>query len=348
MTVQEALLASGFTKEQIDALDANTLKAFGGILTTAEQKEKDAVAAAAKAEADRQAAAEAAKQAEAIRVVAQAAKDAAELEKRSNVEFYETKIMPALLADSEQQKAVEAALQAGKINAEAEIAFYKAQLEGAKTAGFVAKDAPAWKAPEPVKKEEPGRGADGRFVAGRNQTPGSPGFMNEAELYKRLDNGIGSIADIQWKYQSLYGKPLPISPTELIRQAESLKFSPAEYAARTFKFAEKEEEQRQALAQAHDDEIASRIATEKQKEHDAKIAELTARYEQEKKALAEKSMGNNPEIRAAGPAKIAEVRAAVKAGEFKDPLKMTDAERRNQTRIMVHKDIESLKEGAVA
>lgn len=341
MTVQEALKQSGFTQEAIDALDAKALSAFGGILTSAEQKEKEAKDSAVKAEADRQAAAQSAKQAEDARIAAEKAKEAAELEKRSNVEFYETKVMPGLIGYEDEKKR----LEAEKINAEALAAFYKTQNEAARTAGFVPADAPKFTptAPDP---NQP-RDGQGRFVANApGSTPGSPTFVNPEDFLKRVDKGVYTIQDIGWKYQQLYGRPIPLSPSDLVAQADAIKLSPMEYAARTFKFAEKEEEMRQALAKAHDDEIANRITQEKQKEFEQKEATLRAQFEAEKKTLSER-VGNNPDLRTAGPARIADVAKAVKAGEFKDPLKMTDAERRVATRQMIHKDVEE-KESAVA
>lgn len=338
MTVQEALLQSGFTKEQIDALDPRALTTFGGILTSAEQKEKEAREAAVKAEADRQAAAAAAKQAEEARVAAQQAREAAELEKRSNVEFYETKVMPGLIGYEDEKKALETA----KINAEAAAAFYKAQNEAARTAGFVPTDSPAFTPPATPPPNQP-RDGNGRFVPG---TSGSPNFVSPEDFFKRVDTGVYGIQDIGWKYQSLYGRPIPISPSELVAKADALKLSPMEYAARTFKFAEKEEEQRQAAAKAHDDEIRNAAAAEKAKEYEVKEAALRAEFAAKEKERAER-MGNNPDVRAAQISKIADVRKAVQAGELPDPLKMTDAQRRAATRQQIHKDL-SEREGAVA
>ena len=333
MTIQEALQQSGFTPEAIAALDAKALNAFGGILTTAEQKE----AAAKTAE---EAATLAARQAEEARVAAKAAQEAAEFEKRSNVEFYEQKIIPGLTGFDDEKKALETA----RINAEAKAAFLQAQVDGAKAAGFVPADAPAFTPPQVVPGNQP-RDMQGRFVPNTlGTTPGSPTF--ETDFYKRLDTGVGTIADIQWKHQFLYGQPLPISPTQLIKQADDLKLSPMEYASRTFRFAEKEEERRQAQVKAHDDDIATRVTLEKQKEYEQKEAALRAQFEQEKKTLAER-VGNNPDLRVATISKIADVAKAVKAGELPNPLKMTEAERRVATRANIRKDLTE-QENAVA
>jgi hypothetical protein len=334
-TVAEILEQTGLTKEQIAAFDAKAISAFGGILTTAEQKE--AVAKAAE-----EAATVAARQAEEARVAAKAAQDAAEFEKRSNVEFYEQKIIPGLTGFDDEKKVLETA----KINAEALAAFYKAQNEAARASGFVPADAPQFTPPSTPPGNQ-SRDQQGRFVPNApGSTPGSPTFVNEADFYKRIDTGLGTVADIQWKHQMLYGRPLPVSPSDLIKQADALKLSPMEYAARTFKFAEKEEEMRQLAVKAHDDEIANRVAQEKQKEYEVKEAALRADFAAEKKTLAER-VGNNPELRVSGPAKIADVRAAMKTGDVKDPVKLTEAERRAATRQLIRKDLEA-QESAVA
>ena len=88
ITLAEVLKKSGWSQEQIDALDANARAGFTSVLSAAEQAEKDALtkqqeatAAATKAEADRKAA-------EAAQTAAKAAQDAAELNKRSVDEFW--------------------------------------------------------------------------------------------------------------------------------------------------------------------------------------------------------------------------------------------------------------------
>ena len=79
-------------------------------------------------------------------------------------------------------------------------------------------------------------------------TPGSPTFTME-DVRNGLGSTLGTLSDVQWKYQSLFGRPMPISPTELVRQAEAVKLDPAVYAARTFQFQEKEAEMHVRITQ---------------------------------------------------------------------------------------------------
>lgn len=342
-TLAEILQQTGFTKEQIEALDPKLSTALTGYMSSAEQKEKEAVAAAAKAEADRKAAEESARQAEALKAAAKAAQDAAELEKRSNVEFYETKVMPGLLGFEEEKKQIELA----RINAASEATFYKNQVEELKKAGLLPSSSPNFVMPTNTPGNDnnnQNRDGQGRFVAGNS---GSPTFVNPAEIAGKIGDVAGTITDIQWKYSTLFGKPLPIAPSQLIAQADAQKLSPMDYAARTFGFAQKEQEMAQAAAAAHDEQVKAAAIAARDAEHKAEIEKMRAEAEAERKKLAERMMGNNPDVKVATTAKIAEVARAVKAGERKDPLKMTDAERRAATRNAIHQEI-AARETAVA
>jgi len=313
-TVLETLLATGFTKEQIEALDPKLVTTFTTILNSAESDKTAATAAAQKAESDRQA--------------WEKAKADAELLQRSNSDFYETKIVPGLTSWQDEQ----VKLQTEKANAEALAAFYKAQNEGARAAGFVPADAPAFTAPT--------RNGSGQFVANApGSTPGSPTFTID-DVRNQIGTSLGTVANIQWKYRQLYGKEMPISPTDLLAQAEANKFKdPATYASQIFKFGEKEEEMRQAAAKAHDEQVANAKAAERDAEWKAKMDAREAEFAAEKKKMAEAG-GSNSDIKPAGPARIAEVRRAVQEGTRPDPLKMTDAQRRQATRQAIHTEID--------
>ncbi len=118
MTVEEVLKQSGMTDEQVKALDANVLKGFTTILSTASQSE----------------------------TAANAAREAAERAERAQKQMYSTEIAPALDAWATE-----------KANKEAEIAFYRTQAEQAKLNGFVPKDAPTFNAEgAPVATPTPG------------------------------------------------------------------------------------------------------------------------------------------------------------------------------------------------
>src|ERR1700728_2412946 len=177
-TVTDILRQSGFSDQEIEKLDTRAITAFSGVLSTAEQQRQEAAAA----------------------------REQAELAQRSNADFYETRIVPALTGwDSEREQ-----IEAARAEAERQAAFYRG---AAREAGILPADEPAR--------------ANGGYVAGVN---GSPTFQPE-EIIKRAGDGLATIADIDWKYRSLFdGKPLPISPSQLIKEADALKISPIDYA----------------------------------------------------------------------------------------------------------------------
>src|SRR6266851_6135617 len=195
------------------------------------------------------------------------AQEAAENAKRLQAQQYDQEIAPALDAWGNE-----------KAQKDAEIAFYKAQLEGAKAGGFVPAALP--NAPAPV---APARTPDGKFVANANPVPGSPEYV--ANFRKEAGAAIGSMLDLTWKYQSLYGTPMPDSPTALIAEANAQRMDPVSYAAKKYDFAGKEAAKKAAEQKAHDDAIVK--ATEDKKD----------------KEWAEK-FGNNPMIRQAEVSKF--------------------------------------------
>jgi hypothetical protein len=210
----------------------------------------------------------------------------AEAAKQANIDFYDNQIAPSLVAwDAEKSR-----IENEKARLSAEAMFYKTQAEEAKKSGFIPNDAPGFQP----------RDAGGRYVAGPT---GSPVFQPE-EVIKRAGDGLAMIATIDWKYRSLFdGKPMPISPTQLIAQADARKMDPMTYAEQTFGF------QRQ-------DAVAER---------DKYWAERT---------------GNNPDIRAPQEnVKITEIARAVRSGQRQDPLLMSETERRLQTRQAIREDI---------
>lgn len=279
-TVQEVLKQTGFTDEQIAAMDPRAITAFGSVQSAAEQE----------------------------RTAGQAALSQSELERRSNAEFYDSQIAPALNNWGSEKAAKDA-----------EVAFYRAQFESAKSSGFMPSEAPGYQS----------QNAGGRYVAAaQGGTPGSPTFVPDMqELTQRVGGAIGTLSDIQWKYQSLYGKPMPISPTELIRQADAIKLDPASYAARTFNFQQKEQEVAKQAADAHDNQIRRDVE------------------ESVNRKWAEK-IGSNPDIRIAQPSRFGEVARAVKAGDRPDPLQLNDAQRRMATSQAIRHEIAENGEAA--
>jgi hypothetical protein len=328
-TVAEILKSSGLTDEQIAALDAKAMTAFTGVLTTAEDERKAAMEASKKAEEER--------------VAAKAAQDAAELAQRANKEFYDSTIMPSLTGWEDKEKT----LQTEVANAKALAAFYEAQNKAAKEAGFVAADAPKFEIPAvPVAPRDP----SGKFVANApGSTPGSPTFTIE-QVKDGLGSTLGTLTDIQWKYQRLYGQPMPVAPTELVRQAEAQKMNPSDYAAKTFNFQQKEQELVERQKAEERAKIVAEATAPLQEQLKAKDAEWQKRLEEESKKISERG-GNNPDVRRAAISNYPEVKKAVQDGTRKDPLSMTREERQVEMRRQIQADVtsnEEAKAGAAA
>lgn len=325
ITLAEVLKKSGWSQEQIDALDANARAGFTSVLSAAEQAEKDALtkqqeatAAATKAEADRKAA-------EAAQTAAKAAQDAAELNKRSVDEFWNGTYNPGVAAwEAEKVRLAKVAADAA-----AEAAFYKAQRGSyLDVLGIKPEDAPEFKptavAPPPV------------------VTPGTPTMVDSKEFLSRVDKGVYSIQDIAWKYQTLHnGQPLPISPSELVAKADAVKLSPMEWATRTYQFAEKEAAAVQAARKAEIDAAAATAVAARDAEHKTEMEKQKAEYDAELRKKSEQFSSNPMVNTPPGSAKFADLRRAQQAGERKDPLTMTPEERRKSTLENIHKAVEA-------
>jgi hypothetical protein len=312
------------------------------VLTSAEQarqealaKEKSAQEAAVKAEADRKAA-------EASMLASKTTLEAAELEKRSVTEFWNNTYSPGLAAwEAERTKLAKAAS-----DAEAKAAYYEKQRESyLANLGIKPEDAPVF---TPTAADLT-RDNKGQFIAGApGSTPGSPTFMDPTQIAGRIGDVAGALTDVQWKYQSLYGKPLPISPSELIRQADARKLSPTDYAASLFKFPEREQELLKKQTEEHEASIRAEQDAKNKAEYDAKLKAQQDEFTAKERKFAEEHRGNNPDVHVpAGSSKLAEIQRAVKTGDRPDPLKMTDSQRRQATRSAIHTAIEE-RESAVA
>jgi hypothetical protein len=324
MTLAEVLKNSGWSQAQIDALDAQAMKGLGdyvsGIEQTAAQKEKASSDLAVKAEADRKAQ-------EAALVEANTAKAAAEAAERGWADFRDNTYNPGIAAwEAERVKLAKAAADAA-----AESAFYKAQHASLKDLGFVPADSPVF---TPSAAIIP--------AADPNKTPGTPTFTIN-DVRDQLGASLGTVANIQWKYRQLYnGQEMPISPTELLRQSEANKFKdPATYASQLFKFADKEEEQRQAAAKAHDDAVAAAAVAEKDEAHKLELKKIQDEFAARERLRAEQYTGSNGDVKLPpGSAKFSDLRRAQQAGERKDPTKMTPQERRQTSLDNIHKALE--------
>ena len=235
---------------------------------------------------------------------AQQSLDAAELAKRAQAQQYENEIAPALDTWANEKAAYET-----------KMAAYDAALKAAKEGGFQVPEILA----NPNPNQNPGtRGPDGKFVAGANAVPGSPDFV--ANLRKEAGAAIGSMLDLTWKYQALYGKPMPDSPTVLIAEANAQRMDPIAYAAKKYDFNGRE----------------TAIKAEEQKKHDDAIRKEAT--DAANKEWAEKT-GNNPNIRQAEVSRFSVLDKAVKAGERPDPLKMTREQRHTATQHVIRKEL---------
>jgi hypothetical protein len=233
---------------------------------------------------------------------AAAERERAELERRSNARFYDESIAPALNSWGTE-----------KANLEAQAAFYRTQNEAARAAGFMPAELPDYQA---------ARDGQGRYVAGApGGTPGSPQFTaNPQELVQRVGSAIGTISDISWRHQRLFGAPMPISPTALIAEADAQRMDPARYAEKKFNFIAKENELKEKTQADHD----NKIRAEAEEAANRKWAER---------------LGSNPEVRMAQSSRFTEVSRAVKAGDRPDPLKLDDAQRRRATSAAIRSEI---------
>jgi hypothetical protein len=240
-------------------------------------------------------------------------RQAAELAQRSNKEFYEQSIAPSLNAWQEEKMQIDNE----RARAAAEVAYYRTQNEEAKKSGFIATDAPGFSAP-----------AQGGYrAAAPGGTPGSPTFFDVSKVYERAGDAVGIIADLQWEHQKLFNQPMPISPTELIRQADAVKLDPKTYAARTFGWDNKRQE----------------IAQQKQQEHDSKVRSEAAA--ERDKFWAERT-GNNPDVRPMVSSRFSDLRRAVSSKDLPDPLALSDSERRKATAAAIRADLTSKNDAA--
>jgi hypothetical protein len=310
-TVEDVLKQSGFTEEQIKALDPKAITAFGGVLSTAEKERQDATAA----------------------------REAAELAQRSNVDFYENKIAPSLTNWEEEKQRIEN----DRARAAAEAAFYRTQAEEAKKSGFIANDAPGFDVNKFV-PPNPGvqpRDGQGRYVAGvPGATPGSPQFFDVNKVYERAGDAVNILTDIQWEHQKLFGQPLPISPSELVRQADAVKLDPKTYAARTFNW----DSRRLQMRDEEDKKNREKIAAEAVAPYEQKLKEADELRKKEiselHRSYAERT-GNNPDIKHAMPSVYSDHQRAIKNNDMPDPLSLNESQRRALTASMIRKDIDA-------
>ena len=229
---------------------------------------------------------------------ASADREAAELAQRGANDMFNDQITPALNAWGNKEA-----------NLTAERDYYKQLAAGAKAGGFVA-DAPPFTPPTP-------RADDGKFVANTNQVPGSPDFK---VFESQVAGAIGNLADLQWKYRTIYGKEMPDSPTSLGAEATANRMSMPAWAAKKYDFAGRE----------------ATIAKEAQQKSDDAIRKEAS--EARDKYWAERS-GNNPNVRQGEASRFSDLSRGVKDGTRTDPLKLTREQRHQQTSNDIRADV---------
>lgn len=210
----------------------------------------------------------------------------AEKQKRAATDLFEKQITPALNEWGNKEA-----------NLAAERDYYKTLATKAKDGGFVA-EVPPFNPAQP-------RNDQGQFVPGNT---GSPTF-DPKKFESRVSDAIGSLADLQWKYRSLFGgKEMPDSPTALAREAEAQRMDMGAWAARKYDFAGRE------TAIAKEAKAADEAAIRKSER------ELVT------KELAERQSSNGDVSRGV-VSEYASLRKGVTDGARPDPLKMTREQR---------------------
>jgi hypothetical protein len=270
-TVQEVLKNSGWTDEQIAALDAKATEGLTNVLSTADQ-----------------------------------IREAAELKERKISEYMSTQVTPALNNWASE-----------KARIEAENAYYRKLAEEAKAGGFVGEVTPPG-SPTLDASGQPRNPQTGQFVAGQNPVPGSPGF-DPNRFQEGVGALIGSVNEVSWNYQRLFGSVLPDNPNQLILEAREQRLPLKEYVAKKYNFAAKEQE----------------LATKREQEREANLTKTIE--ERVRREYAER--GANPGLRPAEASSFAQVQKAVQAGNRPDPTMQTEAQRRATTRENIAKDL---------
>jgi hypothetical protein len=235
----------------------------------------------------------------AVLTAAETERSQAELAQRAATQMFETEITPAL-----NKWGIDEA------NLRAEAAYYKAQAEGAKAGGFLPEVAP-------FKPAEPQRDNGGRFVPNANAVPGSPNFQ---DFENKVSTAFGTLSDLNWRYETLFGRKMPDSPTSLGAEAAAQRMSLSDYAAKKYDFAGKE---------------ASIKAEETKKREDAIRKEEREAVE---KKYAEMG-GTNPNVRQGQASQFSELKKGVTEGKREDPLKMTRDQRHAANSAAIRQDI---------
>lgn len=193
-----------------------------------------------------------------------------------------------------------------KASLEARAAYFEKLANGAKAGGFLPADTPF------TPPAEPARAPNGQYVPGQN---GSPQFQ-QAEFL----NGLFNVADMQNEYFRLYGQPLPDSIRTLTQEASAQRMDLLTFAAKKYNFDGKRQEQAAAKSKADRDAIVK------------ETREATLREVAEKQ-------GSNPNTRVGGSSQYSQVQKAVQAGQRRDPLSLSQTDRRAATKQAIQSEI---------
>lgn len=237
----------------------------------------------------------------------------AELALRAQREEYDKNIAPALANWADRDTAIST-----------KAAAYETWINKVKESGYLPKEIldamPTFGTPSNPNPNPGTRDTSGRFVAGANPVPGSPGVVEiEKKLRDELGGAFAFAADTQHRYRTLYGQEMPDLPTALIREASQNRMSPMEWAAKKYNFAGKEQE---------------RVAAAEKAKIDAAVKDAVAAKDKE---WAEK-VGNNPNVRIPTESQFSSVSKAVAEGKRQDPLKMTPEQRKANTHANIQKE----------
>ena len=237
----------------------------------------------------------------------------AELALRAQREEYDQRIAPALANWADHDTTLST-----------KVAAYETFINKMRDSGYVPQEILA-SMPTfgPAAAPPAARGSDGRFVAGNNPVPGSPGPVDTRKIQSDLQNELARAftfaADTQWKYRSLFGKEMPDSPTQIIREAAAQRMTPADYAAKKYEFAARETAIKTEEQKKHDDAIRKEVADAKDREWGEKIS-------------------SNPNVRLPQESAFAQISKARAEGKRADPLKLTAEERKSNTHANIQKE----------
>lgn len=155
---------------------------------------------------------------------------------------------------------------------------------------------------------------------GQYVTPGTPTFSGDAnDIVSRASMGLAQIADVDYRHRALFNAPMPITPSQLIKEADARGVDPLSYAEQRFGFSKKETE----------------IAAQREKEKEQAI-----RDDERRKMTSQYTDSGGSFNPMTASTSMSAIRRATQAGERKDPLKLDAAGRRKQALESIHRAVE--------